>query len=168
MPLSRLNELQGLSNGLSIIAKSGCRRAKLDLDHYMKSFVSKELEYFKYEFENNIIGRVTKSSPLENLETLGKKVDAFSTQAKTLLNSSNLFKNGPSFFSQTRSFHYLSFNKQSHVLINLNETYLFNQSLYYTTVKLTNVENVDKPNNKGISLKKTEYKVLFYSFNVQF
>ena len=33
---------------------------------------------------------------------------------------------------------------------------------------IVDVENVDKPNNKGISLKKTEYKVLFYSFNVQF
>ncbi len=163
MPLSRLNELQGLSNGLSIIAKSGCRKVKLDLDHYTKSFVSKELEYFKYEFENNIIGRVTKSSPLENIEILGKKVNAFRTQAKTLLQSSDLFKNRPSFFTQTRSFHYLSYRHQSHVFINLNETYLFNHNYYYTTVKLTNIknENADKP-NKGISLKKTEYKVHFF------
>jgi hypothetical protein len=162
MPLSRLNELQGLSNGFSIIVKSGCRRTRLDLDHFMKSFVSKELEYFKYEFENNIIGRVNKSSPLENLESLGKKVNAFRTQASTLLKSSDLFKNGPNFFSQTRSFHYLS-KKQSHVFV--NEIYLFNQNYYYTTVKVTNVKsentNAEKP-SKGISLKKTEYKVFLF------
>lgn len=161
--LTRLNELQGLNNGLSLVAKSGCKQVKHNIDHYVKSFISKDLEYFKFGFENNL-SRLTSQSPLENLQNVGKKLNAFKEQATTLLKSDLIKK--PNFSQSTRSLHTINILSNPRLdlgLFRINHIY-YEKNLYSTTAKILN-ENIENKkekvelNSKRISLKHTEYKL---------
>ena len=124
---SRLSDLRGLVSGTSLVLRSAARLGTDRADYLMKSFVCKEVEYLRAELKqhnkqqqtsSDQQGDTTKSTsspppgwstPLEQIDAVGRKAHAFWTQTNILLGSDAIRKRMKANFSPpTRQFHITS------------------------------------------------------------
>jgi hypothetical protein len=177
---TKLNELKGLSNGLLKISKSFYELKAKECDHYMKAFVLRDLNSFKFNFENKLSDLVRKN-PMENLDALNRKASVFAQQAKTILKSDLFTKSNP--FMSKRSFHT---NAKSYLYVYRNRNYqtkvsqqtIFKKHLFLSSSASINLKELNKndtkksmtqnnSNQSQITQKKSMPKVrnfMYYSF----
>lgn len=129
---TRINELKGVTNGLSLIGRKFYDLKRIECEHYINAFLRKDFEHLKLSIESKISEAIAKT-PQENLENAAKKVEAFAKQANTLLQSDLLRKNNPfsNVFSdqmQKRAIHY-SLNRNFDYLKYKRVGYLYNRQL---------------------------------------
>ncbi|RNA25866.1 aarF domain-containing kinase 4-like [Brachionus plicatilis] len=114
---NRLNDLQGLVNGMNLCLKSLCKIQSQKTDLYFRSFVQKDLESLKYSLESQLSQTLSRS-PIENINQMGRKANSFFTQTQTLLKTGAF--SGSGLFNPKRSFHssilFKKYNKNCHYL----------------------------------------------------
>lgn len=149
---SRLNDLQGVSNGLSLMLRSFCKLQSDKCTLYARSFVQKDLETFKLNLESKFSESISKS-PTENLELLAKKANTFLNQANTL------FKSGA--FSQSNLF---GSRRNYHTQAALSKYYRLGTSpKYYSTTVDKIVDTPTLKNTKpNINVPKFKHKVFIH------
>ena len=120
---SKLNELQGLGNGVWLVLKSF---VDLRSQHAAKCLADKnfqnDLEHFRLMFEDQF-SRMLSKSPDEQLRTVYKKGETLLRQTNILFKSDLVNKYMPQFFTQKRAFS---------VLNNYNSRPSIYSSLYLT------------------------------------
>ncbi|CAF1005696.1 unnamed protein product [Brachionus calyciflorus] len=108
---NRINDLQGLANGVALVLKSFCKLQSENSTLYFRSFLQKDFETLKYTVEKQISHNLSRS-PIENLEEIGKKANAFVNQTQTLFKSGAF--NNSTFFTQKRYHHSSVYFKRSY------------------------------------------------------
>lgn len=139
---NRLNDLQGLANGVNVLLRSMCKIQRQKTDLYFSSFIQKDLESLKYTLESQFSQSLSRS-PLENLDLINRKANAFLSQAQTLFKSGAF--SGSNFFTSKRSFH-------SSVLFKNYHTKNQYQIAYKSFA--TSVDTVDKTVENKDNIKK--------------
>lgn len=131
---NRLNDLQGLANGINLLLRSMCKIQRQKTDLYFRSFIQKDLENLKYTLESQFSKSLSRS-PFENFDLINRKANAFLSQTQTLFKSGAF--SGSSFFSSKRSFH-------SSILFT-NHHYLIASKSYATSADIVDktIENKD-------------------------
>jgi hypothetical protein len=99
---SRLSDLQGMSNGVSLVLKSLCAQQTGCLNLNARVLSMNDLDYFKLSVENKLGDMVTKS-PQEQIKTAANKASTFVRQARTILQSNVLNRTG--FYTSSRQFY---------------------------------------------------------------
>lgn len=119
MKSSRLHDLNGLQNGISLVLNSYC---KLRSDHFKKCVqntnLQKDLQQVFFEAEN-VMSKCIQSASQENLKKMVTKSETFYQQAHKILQSDYFSKNMPNFFTPKRNIHMFSLNARSAQQINL-------------------------------------------------
>ena len=143
---TKINELKGLSNGLLKVSKSFYELKAKECDHYMKAFLLRDLNSFKFNFESKI-SDIVRKNPMENLDALNRKASVFAQQAKTILKSDLFTRSNP--FMSKRSFHtnangYLYLYRNRNDQMRLNQQFKRNVHLSSTTsVNLKELNKAD-------------------------
>lgn len=139
----RIHDLQGVSNGLVLVFKSYFNSQTKQIDHYVRSFVVPDVEYFKMQLENQV-GKTLAKSPTENIQEVGKKFETIFGQTKTFLKS-DLFNK--------------YFGTQHRNMITLNSKLLQNAQIYHIGLGNTNHRHysstTDFVANKTVDSKET-------------
>lgn len=148
--MSKINDLQGMSNGIRLVSQSFCRHSLDRLKNCYKRF---EVDHFRLNFENKFV-EFTSTSPVDRLNKLGEKTGVFFRQANTLLKSEVFNKS--TLFTQKRTYHQiLSYNSRN---FSNHTAYLYkiNSRAYAndTTASL-NLKNAIKNDKKEV--KPTNY-----------
>ena len=103
--LSKLNDLRGFGNGISLVLKSCCR---LKTDHLSQLLqnrnIKNDIDFFKSEAESQL-SKLLSESPADTLKTVANKAGAFYEQTNKLLRSDLFSKQLPNFFVSKRSIH---------------------------------------------------------------
>lgn len=154
---SRISDLQGMSNGISLMLKSFCKLQSESVNLYTNAFIRRDLEPFKQRAKSVF------NTPQENLEQIATKASSFMRQTSTLLNSGAFRKSDMFGFGSKRSYH------TSTALNNLypkQHIYYFgtsNSKAYSTnTDKKPDTQETSKPNLKtNINVPKFKHKVFF-------
>ncbi len=102
---SRLNDLQGMTNGFCLVLRSYYNLQYKNVKHIQKSFLANDLNYTRLELENKISEAMGKN-PSENLQKLAKKTETFFRQTNHIFSQSNVL-NRTGFFTPKRGFHTL-------------------------------------------------------------
>jgi aarF domain-containing kinase len=140
---ARLNDLQGVSNGLVLVFRSFFNAQTKQVDHYVRSFVLPDVESFKLTVESKFSEQLTKS-PSENLQQIGDKVNTLIKQTGILIQSDpfkikNVFGGSTSRSYYTLALASLNNNQQP-------TTPLFHQNLkLYSTVNLVDDSKTASP-----------------------
>lgn len=134
---SRIHDLKGMSNGLALVFRSAFESQSKQAEHYVRSFVVPDVEYFRMQLENAVSDRLRKT-PMENVMDARKKVETLFTQSGALFPSpAGLFNQSNFFwFTQKRAYYVHSRNLQIARPISLPA-----RSYYSTTTLQDNKSN---------------------------
>jgi hypothetical protein len=108
---SRLNELQGISNGVNLVLRSLCAQQTARFNLNARVVSMNDLDYFKMSLENKLGDMATKS-PQEQVQTVANKASVFVRQFNTILQSNVLNRVG--FFAPKRNLHSMARFKLHH------------------------------------------------------
>lgn len=145
---SRLNDLVGLSNGLSMVFRSGVDNCAAKSNNFWNTtYLRHDIEHVKLTIENQFIGSSNKERLDEKLNKTMQKTSTFYRQADKLVRSgalgfNNILNAAP--FKQI-----------------LND-FAKRKRFYTTTVKVTTLDDTKK-SDKQAPPKRYEYKLNKYS-----
>lgn len=135
---SRIHDLKGLTNGLALVFRSAFETQSKQAEHYVRSFVVPDVEYFRMQAEN-ALGERLRKTPIENVADVGRKFETLFTQTGTLLSgSSNIFKNNFFWFTQKRTYYSLYPRVQRPITLTYDKR---DQRLYSTTTSTPDVKS---------------------------
>lgn len=147
---TKINELKGLSNGLLKISKSFYELKAKECDHYLKAFLLRDLNSFKFNFESKL-SDIVRKNPMENLDALNRKASVFAQQAKTILKSDLFTKSNP--FMSKRSFHtnassYMFVYRNRNQQMRINQQTIFKKNFHSSSTASINLKELNKNDSK--------------------
>ena len=152
---SRLNDLVGISNGLSLVFRSGLENCAAKSNNFWNTtYLRHDIEHVKLTIENQFMGS-NKSEPLnEKLSTAMKKTSTFYRQADKLVRSGA--------FGFNNILNAAPFKQVLNDFANSNYNRYHTSNRYYTTSKV-NLADEKKINDKQATPKRYEHKLNKYS-----
>lgn len=163
---SRLNDLVGISNGLSMVFRAGLDNCAAKSNNFWNTtYLRHDIEHVKLTIENQFTGARSKSEPIdEKLKTVMKKTNTFYRQADKLVRSGALGFNN--------ILNAAPFKQILNDFANRNNRYhtLDKSKRFYTTtttstpkVNLNDAKKNADDNKQQASPKRYEYKLNKYS-----
>ena len=160
---SKLNELKGLGNGVSLVFRSfvDLKTNKVKRCLTDKNYQN-DMEHFRHLFEDQL-SRILSSSPEESLKTAYKKGETLFRQTNTLLKSDLVNKYMPNFFNQKRNIYILSSSYSNRQSIYSSLSFTQTRSISVSKMVLINDPKITSHTQKSkASESKYNQKVDFF------